>query len=169
MGFSGHCLFVGATGCGKTTLAKRMASRFSASGTPILLLAPFNDPEWGADFFTDDPQVFLDVVFNHRRCLIAIDEAGEFAGQYDKTMQTIATRGRHYGHLAFFIAQRAKMVNVNIRTNCVNLYLFRSSSSDCRMLADDFAVDDLTPAAKLPKGVCLAVDEEKTPYKIKVF
>lgn len=166
---AGHSLFVGKTMHGKTQLAKRMARQFSDTGIPVLVLSTFAQDNWPADLITDDQEHFLEVVFSHTRCLVIVDEAGEFAGKYDKTMFKLATRGRHNGHQCFFIAQRAKMIHINIRTQCSNLFLFRSSNSDCQMLADDFAVDDLSEGARLPAGLCLALMHGKEPRKIKVF
>jgi hypothetical protein len=166
---AGHSLFVGKTMHGKTQLAKRMAKYFSDAGTPVLVLTPFVQDNWDADYITDDKEDFLNMVFSHTDCLVVVDEGGEFADKHDKTMYTLATRGRHNGHLCFFIAQRANMVHVNIRTQCSNLFIFRSSINDCRMLANDFAVLNLDDAAKLPAGKCLAVMDGREPFKIEVF
>jgi ABC-type enterobactin transport system permease subunit len=68
-----------------------------------------------------------------------------------------------------FIAQRATMINVNIRHNCSNLFIFRSCMDDCRLLANDFALSDLTPAASLPVGSCLASIGGEEPQLMRVF
>ncbi len=169
MKVSGHSLIVGVTMAGKTTLVKRLAGHFSNAGTPVIVLTAFKHDPWPADFVTDDPDEFMRVVFNHTRCLVIVDEAGEYAGQYDKTMMTLATRGRHNGHLCMFIAQRANMINRNIRVNCRNLFLFRSSKQDCELLANDFVADGLEGGSKLNDGECLAFLGNGDPVKINVF
>lgn len=162
--FVGHSLVIGATGSGKTVLVHKMAKEFDKLGVPLLVLTPFDDDtSWNADFITDNSDEFLNVVFNHKSCLVVVEEAGEFAGQYNKAMFKLATRGRHNGHICIFIAQKMKMVAENIRVNCQNLFLFKTTRKMCRILEEDFAVEGLERATTLKKYHCLAVIGDSDP------
>ncbi|MDH4379167.1 MAG: hypothetical protein QE263_04605 [Vampirovibrionales bacterium] len=166
---AGHSLVAGRSGFGKTTLVKGLAQRFSDGGTPVLVLTTFPQDSWPADYITDNPEEFIEKVFFHTGCFVVVDEGGEFAGQYNKTMSKLATRGRHNGHICVFIAQRATMINVNIRANCNNLFIFKSCVDDCKILANDFAVSDLTGASNLEPGKCIAVIGSQEPQLMRVF
>lgn len=140
MGASGHVLIPGASRSGKTTLAKKyLAPRYKAAGVPILVLDPMGDPDWNADFQTDDPDEFLRVLWDSEGCACFVDEAGESAGTYDKGMHKTATKGRHWGHRMHYLMQRPTMVSPNIRTNCDELFAFILNSNDIKALAEDFA------------------------------
>src|SRR6516165_7136640 len=89
-----HCLIFGMTESGKTTLAKRLAQRYRYHEVKVIVLDSLNDPGWSADFQTTDPDEFLQVFWESRRCAIFIDEAGDAVGKYNTVMQRTATRGR---------------------------------------------------------------------------
>lgn len=166
----GHTLIVGKTMSGKTTLAKKLVNGASSEGVPLLVLTPFaEDATWQADFVTDDPEKFLKMVFNTTRCQVVIDEAGETIGQFDKSMNKIATRGRHYGHQAFFIAQRPTMINVNTRTQCTNCFCFMQWGTESKELVKDFADALFVEAPNLKQGECIAKVGYKPAFKLNVF
>lgn len=144
-----HALFLGMTESGKTSLAKMMARQFKKKGVGILVLDPLRDPDWNADFITDDPGEFLEVFFNSRRCMVFIDEAGENVGRFDKAMVKTATKGRHWGHSVNYLTQRATLVSLTVRDQCRNLYLFASGYKDCKMLENEFNSPELLNAPSL--------------------
>lgn len=138
-----HAMICGMTESGKTTLAKILAKRIRAKGYNVVVLDPLQDPEWEADYQTDDPDKFMEVARNSIRCLLVVDEAGESVGQYDKTRHWLATRARHWGHTSFFLAQRAQMIARTVRDQCGIAYLFRMSLDDAKLMANEFAEEEL--------------------------
>lgn len=140
---------------GKTTLAHKLANKAKNDGNGVLVLDPLLDPEWmkhGAQFLTDDPVEFLAIAKKNKSCHLFIDEAGNYCGQYAKETWWLATQARHWGHKSYFISQRANMVAKNIRDNCKDLFCFRISPSDAKLLADDFCFRDLENAPQLMQG-----------------
>ena len=119
-----HNLILGMTESGKTTLAKELCLRLKARGISTLVLDSLSDPGWEADFITENPDEFLSVYFdpNTRYCAAFIDEAGDYAGRYDWAMVKSATRGRHWGHMNFYISQRGIQIARTIRDQCSNLF-----------------------------------------------
>lgn len=164
-----HSLIVGMTESGKTSFSKRLARRYKEMGYGILVLDPLGDPEWQADFQTDDQYEFLDVFFNSRSCMCFIDEAGESAGQYDKAMVKTATKGRHWGHSNHYIAQRGNMVNRTVRDQCRHLFLFASALEDCKLYSREFNCAELMEAAQFPPGEFFKAGRFVKPERMKLF
>lgn len=149
-----HCLYLGMTGSGKTTLAKEMARKFRAQGFGVLVLDPMGD-DWAADFQTDDPNHFLAVVAKSTRCAVFVDESGETIGHYEKDMFWLATRARHYGHSCHFITQRAAQLSPTVRDQCGRMFLFRVSTRDADILANEWAEPTIKCAAQLERYAML--------------
>jgi hypothetical protein len=148
-----HSLIVGMTNTGKTTLAIKIAQESKARGWPIIVLDPTFDPRWDfADYTTDNKNDFLYAYYNSRECRVFIDESVETASNSDKEIITTATRGRHYGHQNFYIGQRAKMVARNIRTQCYQVFAFRQTPEESKLLYQDFGHEILLECSKLPNG-----------------
>jgi hypothetical protein len=108
-----------------------------ASDRKIIVLDPNLDPKWKADFITHDAEAFIKVVKQSQSCLVVVDESGESGGQYKGPLDFVATRGRHWGHMGFFIGQRITQVNPNIRTQCANFFIFAQAARDCQLLSDE--------------------------------
>lgn len=104
---------------------------------------------------THDAGEFQHMAVNSRRCLLFIDEAGEYLGQYDTELHWVATRGRHYGHAAFIICQRYMQVAKLVRDNCRSLFLFSCGLSDAKLLADEWAEPALLDAPQLSQFTCI--------------
>lgn len=139
-----HALILGMTESGKTSLAKQLAANYRAKGFSILVLDPMNDPEWPADYKTTDPDEFLTVFWNSRRCMVFIDESGDAIGRYNKAMERTATKGRHWGHSCHYITQRGAQLSQTVRDQCSHLFLFASSLKDRKLHAEEWNAPVLT-------------------------
>lgn len=84
-------------------------------------------------------------------------------------MNEIATRGRHFGHKAFFICQRAKMVSTTIRTQCSDLVVFKQAYADVKDLANEFVEPIILDADKLEDGEFIYIRKGYKPIKSNVF
>lgn len=157
------------TQSGKTTLAKQLVEQYQRSGINVLVLDPINDPSWGADFQTSDPDEFLDKVWTSRQCACFIDEAGETAGQYDKEMVKTATKGRHWGHRFHYISQRGSMLSTTIRGQCSQLFLFTSGLKDSKIYAEEFGHEELKQANTLKQGEFFHCDKFDKLEKKRIF
>ena len=147
-----HCLILGMTESGKTTLAKKLLRDFKKSGIKSIVFDPLNDPNWCSDEKYDDSDDFLESFWSNRRCAVFIDEAGESVGRYDMMMQKTATRGRHWGHSVHYLAQRATQLNRTVRDQCSHLFLFCSSKEDGKIHAQDWNDDALLRCNELKRG-----------------
>lgn len=164
-----HCLILGMTESGKSTLAKRFLLDFKKAGISTIVLDPLSDPSWKADFQTKDPEEFLRVLWNSRGCAAFVDEAGENAGQYDSAMIKSATKGRHFGHSMHYISQRGTMINTTIRGQCSKLFLFATGKKDSLVHAEEWGHDGLKSANTLKRGEFFACDRFDKFSKMRVF
>jgi len=151
-----HTLIVGITGSGKTTVAKNLAVTYRRRGVGVLVLTPCLHDGWESDYITDNPELFLQVVFLNRNCAIFVDECGEMIGRWAGPMTKLATRSRHWGHNVHFIGQRATMIDPNVRSMCECFFIFKQSATDAKIVAIESACDVFLDAATLKKGQCLA-------------
>ena len=164
-----HTLITGITGSGKTTLAVRLAGVYKRKSIPVLVLDPFKSERWQANFISDNPEQFLDVVFQMKNCAIFVDESGEMIGRWGGVMTKLATVSRNYGHNAHFICQRSKQLDINVRTQCENIFLFKQSFSDTKDIANEFVANELLKAHTLKKGefICkVGIDGQVSKGKI---
>ncbi len=152
-----HVLILGMTMSGKTTLGRGLAAEYGHRGIGRLVLDPIGDPRWPADRLTTDPEEFLAWCQQARGCAVFIDEAGEVVGRYQDEQHWLATRSRHYGHRAHFLAQRAQQIAPLVRDQCTTLFLFRVSLSDAKLLADEWGREELRQAHTLGQGEYFAV------------
>lgn len=147
-----HVLIAGMTLSGKTTLAKRLAAAYRAAGINVFVLDPILDPQWNADFITDDQEHFLDVFWANRSAMAFLDEGGESVGRYDLAMQKTATRGRHRGHVCHYIVQDATQIAPIIRAQCTRLFLFCSPYESGVRLSRDWNRPELLECSNLSVG-----------------
>ena len=164
-----HSLILGMTESGKTTLAKQLAAQYKKAGINVLVLDPLKDPSWNADYQTNNPDEFLKVFWDSRRCAVFIDEAGESAGRYDKAMERTATKGRHWGHNVHYISQRGTMINTTIRGQCTNMFLFSTGLKDAKIHAEEWGHEELKNANKLKKGEFFHCDRFDYIKQCKLF
>lgn len=148
----------------------QMAKAKQRAGIKTIVLDPFLDPEWNADFITSDQEMFLDVVWNKsRQCAIFVDESGDMIGKYNSVMNELATRGRHWGHKCHFICQRPKQLSTTIRTQCSDLAIFKQSLADTKDLANEFVEPMINQAHELEKGEFIYVRDNHKPMKLNAF
>lgn len=147
-----HGLILGMTESGKTTLARAMAAYAKRCNVGVLVLDPLRDPRWPCDFITDDQEEFLDVFWRSRSCIAFLDEGGESVGRYDTAMQKTATRGRHWGHACFYLAQKGTQLAPIVRDQCRHLFLFCSSARDGKMLAEEWNKPELEECSSFKQG-----------------
>lgn len=157
------------TGSGKTTLAKQMIQAYKTKGIKTLVLDPLQDPEWQADFQTDDPALFLRAMYECRSCALFVDESGAAIGRYAGEMQKLATQSRHFGHKAHFITQRGAQLDRTVRDQCSTLFVFRTGATDAKTFAEEFGYAELSTANQLQKGEAFKVTRFSAPEKINVF
>lgn len=164
----GHSLILGMTESGKTTLAKRLAANYRNNGVGVIVLDPLHD-KWDCDYQTSDKNVFLTTVQQNQACAVFIDEGGESVGQYDTEMHWLATRARHYGHATHFISQRGQQLAKTVRDQCSNLFLFNCSSSDAKLLANEWNKPELINANSLQRGEFYRVGRFKEVERMQLF
>lgn len=147
-----------------------MAATYKTKNIPVLVLEPFVSKSWGADFITDDPKHFLKAVFQNKSCAVFVDEGGETLDKYDKVMNRLATTARHYGHNSHFIAQRAAQISTTIRDQCINVFAFRQSYDDAKILAGRYVDDNFLNVPSLNQGEYIAkIGFNGKSFKAKVF
>lgn len=164
-----HCLIIGRTLSGKTTFAKKKAHSLQKQGYSTIVLDPFLDPEWNADFITSNSAQFLQTVWASRKCAVFVDEGGDTIGKYSDVMNQLATRGRQWGHKCFFISQRSKQLSTTLRAQCSELAIFKQSLKDTKDLADEYVEPMINEAHMLTKGEFIYVRDEQPPIKLNVF
>lgn len=159
------------TESGKTTLARKLANKYQKRGIPVLVLDPYLSSAWNADFITDNPDEFLEVVKDSISCAVFVDECGHYSDDgFSDVLRWLATNSRHYGHNSHFISQRAKQLKPTIRDQCSNIFLFKQSFDDAKELTRNFATDDLLEAPKLTKGEYLGkVGIDGAVFRARVF
>jgi hypothetical protein len=152
-----HCLYVGATMTGKTTLARLRAREVAKTGRAVVIYDPVGTATAGGDWpqgsnvlAFDDFERFMRWVHRNGDADLFIDEAGDHFGVSDKENHWLLRRGRHYGYAVHLISQRPKMLAPNVRTQCSVAYIFRVAHEDLRELAADLGHD--APETTLDKG-----------------
>jgi GTPase SAR1 family protein len=149
-----HVLIVGATGMGKTLYCKALSRQYFQAGKPALVLTPFgNNPkeraEWRAETITTNLETFLNQCARTYNRPVFIDEMWRYGD--DKRIVELATMGRHNGLVCHFIGQRQMHVDINIRTNCSVLVMFKQSDYDCEVLYRDFVDPAIRAGDKLER------------------
>lgn len=147
-----HSAIIGMTQSGKTTLAKKLASQFSSAGKRILVFDPLGDPDWLCDFKTHDVDEFLAEYWSSRQCMVFIDEAGELSQTHANEILKTATRGRHWGHMNFYLSQRGAMLPRTLRDQCTNLFMFAQSAEDSKLYSIEYNSPELREANTLKQG-----------------
>lgn len=168
-----HQLFVGRTRSGKSSLCKEICSELRLGGEEVLAYNPLGEKGWtrrdeygraGADWESADLDEFLAECERRgtkhpRRRFVAVDEAHELFTRADCDAKWLATRGRHYGFNLLLVTQRCAELNVTARTQCLPIFVFQSSLTDAKLLADEFGRRELLDAPTLQKGEFYKVDD----------
>lgn len=147
-----HTLIIGMTESGKTTLAKILCRELKHWGKKTAVLDPLKDPEWEADFQTQNSDEFLKWAKENRSAYLFVDEGSISVGRYNVPMQWLATMSRHWGHSAFFVSQGLTQLPPAVRDNCGKLFLFCCSNSITKTASEEFNKKDLRNAEELDKG-----------------
>jgi energy-coupling factor transporter ATP-binding protein EcfA2 len=147
-----HVLILGMTESGKSTLAKKLCAGYKKEKIATIVLDPLCDPDWNADFQTNNIEEFLKCLWDSKSCAVFIDESGEAVGKYDTAMISTATKGRHWGHRIHYLSQRGQMISRTVRDQCSKLYLFTSSLDDCKIHANEWNKPELKDGYMLPQG-----------------
>jgi energy-coupling factor transporter ATP-binding protein EcfA2 len=146
-----HTLILGMTESGKSTLAKMLAQTLQKSGKTVVVLDPLSD-RWAAKHVFDTPAELSEFMSKNRACHVFIDESGQvFDEGRNSEFAWIVTRSRHLGHSVYLIGQRAIQIPKTMRDQTSKLYLFTSSVSDGKILADEFNRPELARCASLPQ------------------
>ncbi len=161
-------LIVGTTESGKTTMGANLSHEFHKEGFKVIVLTKIFDKRWYADFYTEDPDEFLEVFWASEQCVVFIDESGSTMGRYSKAMNETATQGRHWGHAIFYLLQKATQISPEVREQCSRLFLFASAPASCKALAEDFINEDLLQGSALNQGEYLEISRFKGGKKGEV-
>lgn len=164
-----HSIIIGQTLSGKSLLAKRLSNWFLAEGVGVVVLDPMTDPGWNetaSDKFASftDPIKFLSFIRDPDQCLqcaLFIDEAGMSLDKFADEFTWITCQGRHHGHRAHLIAQRAEMISKTIRSQCSTLYVFNVNPDDAKTYARDFNNPTILEAPNLPQGHYIKIERFK--------
>jgi hypothetical protein len=168
----GHVITIGQTESGKTILNKRLSHWYKKNGIGVVVLDVMRDPDWAADYLTDDAEQFLAFVKNPKKCLqcaLFIDEAGGTIPRYADAFGWLTTQSRHHGHVCHLITQRAQMVTPTIRNQCSTLYIFNVNGKDAKIYAEDFNSPEALKAPTLPQGHCIKIQRFKSPQTLRMW
>lgn len=163
MGSINHHLILGMTGTGKTFYAmERCRDYVDRLQVPALVFDPgfANWPtgESGKQFSSVGPFLTaVKIAEEGHACFI--DESGQAIGRHGKEMNFCATQGRHLGHRFHFIAQRAQQIDLNTRTQCETVVLFRVGPKDAALMAEEFACRAFLEAPNLAAYEHIIKDE----------
>lgn len=146
-----------------------MIAEYKKKGIKTAVLDPLCDPDFQADFQTDNPDEFLDVMYSSRQCALFVDESGDAIGRYAGPMAKLATQSRHFGHKAHFLTQRSVLLDRTIRDQCSTLFIFRVGKRDADTLAEEFGYDELRQVNDLGRGEFYKVTRFSPPEKHRLF
>jgi hypothetical protein len=178
-----HTLIVGATLTGKTSLAKKFAetrikSRAHVPNFRQVALDPLGS-QWpeGVAVVDDWAELMLEIEImreNEEVACIYIDEANTQFSHGDREKLWLMLRGRHFGHDLTVITQYPTLLSPAARGQCGNLHVFQIGKQSARMLAEDYACDDILRAPELRRGEWLAVEwnsktQKRVANKYKLF
>jgi len=170
-----HVIILGRTLSGKSALVKQIGSDLREQGHEVVAFNPVGGKgftirdEFGcaaAEYETADADEFMNEVLSRleknpkKKRFLIVDEAHEFFGKADSEHRNwIGTRGRHYGLTVIALTQKATILNTTFRGQADTIYIFRSSLTDARFVADEFGNAELQKAAvDLPRGHYIKLD-----------
>ena len=140
-----HKLILGRSGYGKSSLAKLICAGLTKSQTRTTVLDVTGDA-WPASAVTTDPKEYFRLFWETENGVFFVDEGGEVANRKEREMVWTATRGRHQGHTIYFLAHRLKLLDVTLRGQCDELFIFGCAKSDAFELADEYGCEALEKA-----------------------
>jgi hypothetical protein len=167
-------LILGRSQYGKSSLAKALAIAFKAAGRRVLVYDILDDNWAGASVVVSNKEEFLNIFWNSFDIIAFIEEGGEVANRREKEIAFTSTRGRHqigdqgFGNSCYYSTHRLNQLDVTLRAQCPELYLFASRHDDARDLVQEYGQPRLIEAPALPPGVFFHVlpGEDLKKYKI---
>lgn len=145
----GHTIYAGTTGYGKTTLAKAMCKVEKEKGLYTFVLDPVLQPDWGSHYLTDDPETFVNAVWEYaeqgelkqrfldtREVIFSLyfDECGDYTPKQWFELRKFQKKGRNYGMKVSAIGQRVFDMNKGARTQCESFIISGQSEEDIPVL-----------------------------------
>jgi hypothetical protein len=169
-------LIVGASETGKSLLSKSIARELEKRGYAVTVYDPVLS-EWTneATVTANAEEFFLDLADKYddgQKQAVFIDEADTLLNIGMRENHWIMTRGRHYLLSPHVITQRPALVAPTVRGMCNELYCFRTSKADAKLLSEDFSHEGLLAAPDLMQGEflhCYWKDKIKTLDKSRIF
>ncbi len=158
-----HTLILGQPEMGKTTIAKIIVRQAEAMGKQAVILDPLGD-HWGDNSVTVDSieqMIEYAKTPGNENKLLVIDESAMTFDRYDPKQFWVAKVSRHMLHSSIFIGQNLTDVPRGVRTQCTQVFVFASSRSDARDLADEYDDDLLLTITKLPKFHFIRIHNRK--------
>ncbi len=152
-----NSLILGRSQYGKSSLAKALCRAFRRSGRRVIVFDILAD-DWDADFVTADREEFLEIFWGSFDVVAFVEEAGHSAGKGETEMILTATTGRHqvgaqgFGNSCYYSCHRLNQLDVTLRAQCPELYLFASRADDARDLYQEYGHKELLEAPSLPQG-----------------
>ena len=153
-----HCLYVGVTQSGKTTLARLMSRMLCAKKHRVAVYDPLGTATAGGGWgdgvliFTNEHDfltwIYSDAAVNYH---VFIDEAHNILGHNNPENFWMLTEGRHFFLTLHLMTQRPKKLHPDVRHNCGRCYMFRLSKSDRAEIGGDYGFDGLDKIS-LDKG-----------------
>ena len=153
-----HCLYVGVTQSGKTTLARAVSRQLRTQKINVAVFDPMGTATAGGDwgegvFIFSNEEEFLQWIYSEDAVNfhVFIDEAHKILGHTCNENFWMLTEGRHFFLTLHLMTQRPKKLHPDVRHNCGRCYMFRLSKSDRSEIGADYGFDDLDKIS-LDKG-----------------
>lgn len=147
-----HTITIGRTMTGKSRLQKVIAAQLYALDLPVLVADPRRAPDWKCHRLFTTVDELVEVATKLKSAHLFVDESGQGVQRFNAGHEWLATTSRHEGHSVHFICQRHTQLSPTMRTQAERLFLFRVGDDDARMLANDWAAEELRHASKLKPG-----------------
>ena len=165
-----HCLYVGVTQSGKTTLARIVSRGLRSHKIPVAVFDPMGTATAGGDWgegvliFTTEHD-FLEWIYSEDAVgfHVFIDEAHKILGHSNNENFWMLTEGRHFFLTLHLMTQRPKKLHPDVRHNCGRCYMFRLAKSDRSEIGGDYGFDDLDKL-KLDKGDFVLLNSGSAQY-----
>jgi hypothetical protein len=153
---------VGASECGKTTLAIHMSRAFwSQHHIASLVLDPRkNKNNWGPQaWVTTEAQTFSEAVWKRKGDLVIMDEGSSTIAR-DKDLIPMFTQIRHENHNLLVICHNATNMLPDMRQNLNELFLFAQTKKSIELWQDDLPMMRGISRAMAVDGKCELGDYE---------
>jgi ABC-type sugar transport system ATPase subunit len=96
--------------------------------------------------------------------ILVVDESAMALDRYDTSQSWLSKTSRHLGHNAIFIGQRLKDVSLDIRSQCDQVFIFRCSRTDAKIVDDEYDDQNLLKCTHLKKFCFAWITPEATCF-----